>query len=287
MSLHRIAQNTAELVLHDFGSWTDAPVIGDVTVRVVGSDGTELVPTTSVPEPVTGQTYGYLITPDLTGVMDRLTVFWTATVDGTAQTVTDTVEIVGGVLFTLADIRRIRPLDDVAAYPPVRVLEMRVRVEQALENELGFALVPRLTSERLSLTGTPRLRWPYVRAIRSVTDTTGQVVDPATIQFDDMGFVSTTPRWYTPRWGTTRAWTVQYEHGLDPDNEISEYARQEALLLAKVWLVSGPVDDRATSFSSTETGATYSMVVPGRGGSIFGVPSVDAFVQSNRLLAIA
>jgi hypothetical protein len=75
---------------------------------------------------------------------------------------------------------------------------------------------------------------------------------------------------------------VGFEHGRDRP---PERLRRAALLLAKVWLVSGPVDDRTSTLTSD--GGTFSLVTPGRGGSIFGVPEVDAAVQANLLPAIA
>jgi hypothetical protein len=53
--------------------------------------------------------------------------------------------------------------------------------------------------------------------------------------------------------------------------------------LARSWLVSGPVDDRASTFNAGADGGTYSLVVPGRGGSYFGLPEVDATVQEYNL----
>jgi hypothetical protein len=77
--------------------------------------------------------------------------------------------------------------------------------------------------------------------------------------------------------------TVGYEHGLD---QPPQRLRRAALLLAKVWLLSGPVDDRTSTFTSTE-GGTYSLVTPGRGGSMFGVPEVDAAVMDHRIPVVA
>ena len=72
---------------------------------------------------------------------------------------------------------------------------------------------------------------------------------------------------------------VGYEHGYDRP---PERIRRAALLLAKAWLVAGPVDDRAATFSSAD-GGTYGLVVEGRGSSPFGIPAVDAAVQEYSL----
>jgi hypothetical protein len=56
--------------------------------------------------------------------------------------------------------------------------------------------------------------------------------------------------------------------------------RQAALILAKTWLTGqrSPIDDRATTFASTD-GGTYALAVPGRNGSTFGIPDVDAVID--------
>jgi hypothetical protein len=52
------------------------------------------------------------------------------------------------------------------------------------------------------------------------------------------------------------------------------------LILLKAWLVGRdrPIDERAITFNTTD-GGTYSLAVPGRNGSVFGHPDVDAVVQ--------
>jgi hypothetical protein len=70
---------------------------------------------------------------------------------------------------------------------------------------------------------------------------------------------------------------VGYEHGLDRP---PERIRRGGLLLLKRWLVEGPVDDRTTSMSNDD--GTFSLATPGRGGSIFGLPELDAAIRRRR-----
>jgi hypothetical protein len=69
---------------------------------------------------------------------------------------------------------------------------------------------------------------------------------------------------------------VGYEHGLDRP---PERIKRGALLLLKRWLVEGPVDDRTTSMSNDD--GTFSLATPGRGGSIFGLPELDAAIMAS------
>ena len=103
--------------------------------------------------------------------------------------------------------------------------------------------------------------------------------DVALLGYDANGFVYSTSTWTT---GYSNI-TLGYEHGLDaPSNE----AKRAGLVMLKQWMLASPVDDRTSTFTSTE-GGTYALVVPGRNGSIWGIPEADSFVQRHRLIAIA
>src|SRR5689334_17050226 len=100
----------------------------DVSVRIDrDSDGTNLVQTTTINVvALSTTTYGYQLTPEHTGLLDWLYVTWTATIDGVSSTFEDTVEVAGGVLFSIAEERRMsNALADPAKVPDRRVLEMR------------------------------------------------------------------------------------------------------------------------------------------------------------------
>lgn len=234
------------------------------------SDGTSFSP--AVSDVGTGL-FQFTLTPAQTATLDRLTVVWTATIGGQVQAFQDYVEVVGDVYFTIAEARAFGGLESAAKYSDDRIVAMRTTVEQALEDAIGEAFVPRYTKEPAVGVGQNRLNldWRPVRAVRSVT-ASGVAYSPSQITaltFDN-GYLYGSSLW--PTYGNV---TVGYEYGHDtpPDR-----LRRAALTLAKVWLVSGPVDDRATSFTSAESGGTYAMVVPGRGGSWVGVPEVDAVI---------
>lgn len=240
----------------------DSPPTG-VTVTITNDTGTVLVSAASATD-AGGNTYVYTLTPTVTGALDLLTVTWVGTVAGQPQTFTTRVEIVGGFLFTLAELRsQSTKLASTAQYPDSSLAAMRTTVETALEKRLEYALVPRYARE---ITTTGLLNFPLLRSIRSVT------IDGTALDAAEYASWPMPRRWYYGRM------EVVYEHGqagVDPEASLA------GLLLAKSWLINGPVDDRALGFIG-EAGAGYGLATPGRGGSSFGLPFVDAFVNDNR-----
>jgi hypothetical protein len=272
--VERVLQNTAAQISVTFYTGETIADPGPVTVTVLSDDGTTVASGNAGGTGAVARTF--TLTPAHTALLDTLTVRW---VSATLGTVTTTVEVVGGFLFTVAEARKLRPLDNTTTYPTADIVAMRTTVEEAIEDACGVAFVPRY--DRYDGIGDSVLRLPrsYVRRVRWATSNATALTagDLSNLLIRAGQFVNG----YS--WTRDAAVSVGFEHGMDRP---PERVRRAALLLAKVWLVSGPVDDRATSFSSTETGATYSMVVPGRGGSVFGVPEADAVVQQYRLPAI-
>lgn len=271
--MDRVLQGTGTTVSVTF--YEDGVIVdpGSVTLNVTRADGTVLVASgTASGSGATARTFA--LTATHTGLLDRLTLAWVSASKGTLTT---TVEIVGGFLFSLAQARATSPLNDVDDYPTGDLLEMRTTVESAME-ELCGAFVPRYARDTVQARyGRPlRLPRPFVRAVRSVT-INGIDLSPSEVAavMTDGSFLYGSP------WGTGSV-TVGYEHGRDRP---PERIRRAALLLAKVWLVSGPVDDRTNTFTSTE-GGTYSLVTPGRGGSVFGVPEVDTAVSQHAITLV-
>jgi hypothetical protein len=273
--MDRILQNTPATISATFTDQNGTTVDpGSVTVTIYRADGTTLATGAAAGTGATARTYN--LTAAQTALLDRLAATW---VSATAGTVTTTVEIVGGFAFTVAEARALKPLDQTGAFSNASIIAMRTVVEDAIEEYTG-ALYPRYDEETLS--GVCRLpllvRKPFVRSVRSI------VLDGVALSTSDMANIKSDG---TAIYG--HAWTTGYgnvvvgfEHGRDRP---PERLRRAALLLAKVWLVSGPVDDRTSTLTSD--GGTFSLVTPGRGGSIFGVPEVDAAVQANLLPAIA
>jgi hypothetical protein len=54
----------------------------------------------------------------------------------------------------------------------------------------------------------------------------------------------------------------------------------DAIRLARQWLVNGPIDDRALGAASPDGNFSFGLATPGRNGSIFGLPDLDAAILS-------
>jgi hypothetical protein len=266
--MQRILRSTVATLTVTFevdGVATD-PVPADCTVEIVRDDGTVLVASTPAQYGTTGQfsyTLGILETADL----DILTANWTSALG----VLTTTVEVVGGFLFTLSEARQTAPLDNLVRYPTSQLVQMRTLVEQALEDACGVAFVPRYAREtRLNGQGGGIIttKWAHVTAIRSATIdgtllTAGELAD---INPTNVGLYK--PSGWALGYGNVE---VAYEHG---DPHARERVSRAVIRLAKRWLVEGPVDDRATSFSNDD--GTYSLVTPGRRDELFDLPEVNA-----------
>jgi len=252
---------------------------GTPSVAVVRSDGTTV--TVGTPSG-TGATWSYTIPASSNTQLDVYAETWTAVTGGEGQAFSDVVEVAGGAVFTLADARADRALgaqnnDSSYRIADAEILAMRTEVEDRLERELAFAMVPRYAAETLSGEGCRELvlKWPYVRAIRSVTvnDTAFSVSDLAAVSVGVTGILYFPGGWSSGRENVI----VEYEHGLASP---PAGARTAALALAKRWLVGAPADDRAQTMSTDE--ATTTFYVPGA-SEPFDVPLANRFVASNTL----
>jgi hypothetical protein len=253
------------------------PAPDSATVQIVRwSDGTTVYSGAAIDIDVPPGVFAHTLSPTDTALLDRFTATWTFTFDSFVQTVQTVVEVVGGFLFTIADARANPALTNTTTYPTASIVAMRTTVEDALEHACSRAFVPRYTRETFSGTGTTTvvLSRPDVRSIRSVTvaGTAYTAGDLANVAFSPSGEL------YSPLGWTVGASNivVGYEHGMPyTPPEVS----RAAITLAKMWLVGqrNPIDDRAITFNTTD-GGTYSLAVPGRNGSVFGQPDVDAVI---------
>jgi hypothetical protein len=200
-----------------------------------------------------GDLYAYALEPEHVAGLEVFEALWEAG-EWSMRTY---VEVCGGFLFTTAQLAAMKlgqttvgdEFDDDAD-----LAAMRLIVETALEDACEVAFVPRLAVERVHGIVLDRTE---VRVVRTVD---GQ---PASVEANSAGILSRAVRG-----------TVAYEHGMDyPPPRVA----RAALLLAKRWLVEGPVDDRATSFS-TETG-TFALVTPGMRGATTDIPEVNATIN--------
>lgn len=268
--LERILQNTPGTLSQQWFEAGDPVDPGTVTVEITRADGTVLVAAGTGTTGAGTNPRTFSLTTTHTALLDRLTVTWTSTAKGA---LTSVLEVVGGFLFSIAQARAIQPLNSTSSYPTETIVAMRTTVEEAIEQACGVAFVPRYTRENLTGSGGYQLLLrPYTTRVRSVTvaGTAWAQPDLDALTYDTVGAVESVYRWPSSRV------TVGYEHGYQ---SVPAEINRAALILAKTWLVGArsPIDDRASTFAA-ENGVSYSLVVPGRGGSTFGVPEVDAVV---------
>jgi hypothetical protein len=249
---------------------------GTVTIGITKADGTVLVAGGTATSGTGTSPRTFNLTTTHTANLDRLQVTWTSSLKGTLISY---VEVVGGFLFGLAEIRGVTPINDTVSYLTADIADTRTAVEQAIEQACGVAFVPRYAFERYSGDGSTSLllRRPLPSSVRSATIGGTALSAP---QLADLT-MATSGAIYS----TLTTWTlgqnnivVGYEHGFqDPPAEI----RRAAVMLAKVWLVGrrNPIDDRAVTFNAGADGGTYSLAVPGRNGSSFGHPDIDVAVD--------
>jgi hypothetical protein len=263
----RATASTISVTFHVDGTATD-PTPDTATVHITRADGTDVVVAGTAATSGGAGVFSFTLTPLMTAVLDTLTVRWTTQNLGTLTT---TVEVVGGFLFSVAQARALKPLNDTTRYPTQAIIDARTLAESALEDACDVAFVPRARTVTTIASGsTLSLGVNRVRSVGSITDYEGTVTDLTTTWIAG-GMVVGTTVW------SARPLTVRVEHGYDtPPPRVSA----ACLLLAKNWLIKGPIDDRATAVTTDD--GTFSMATPGLRGSSFGLPEVDAVVAEYR-----
>lgn len=243
------------------------------TVTITRADGTT-VTTGAVTDETEAGTWSVTVTATNNTLLDTLTVDWAATVNGVAQEYLDVVEVAGGILFTLAEARAIKPLDNETLYSASAITAMRTLVEQAIEDAADVAFVPRYHQETISGNGrtTITLRWPKITEVRSavIDDAAVSPISSVVALREGIGYVSTG---WTFGYGNV---TIGYEHGWPTP---PERIKRAALFEARFRLIqaNSPTDDRAVRLD-TDVGS-YALQQPGRGGMQFYLPETDSAVQ--------
>ena len=246
-----------------------------VTVK----DGAGATVSTGVPVyDGTAKTLTFLLTASLLPRLDTYTITWSGTVDGQPWSWTDELELVGGYLFEIADLRASdKAFTNTTKYPTADLAVARISVEETIEGEkaAAVAFVPRGGRATVSGTGRSDIRLPryevrevYALSVDGVAYTSQQI---AALIIDD-------DRLFLPEgvWDKgNRNIVVHYAHGRD-------YAPgpivRAALMLAKEYIVASDTPSRATA---TSVGTQWFRVnVAGRDG-ITGLPDVDAAIDQH------
>lgn len=248
---------------------------GSVAVSVARLDGTVVQSGPATGPDVDG---GFSFTFDGSNVLDELVVSWSATLGGDAVVLDqDTIEVVGGLYFGLAEGRAVDPaLKSVDRYPTGKLVDARIETESECERITGQAWVPRFARATVSGDDRAGLVLPHtmIRVIRSVT-VGGAALDGGTVaglSFSDVGLLMRPSGVVWPR--GSRNIVVEYEHGQDrPNADILRAAK----LRFKSFVLEGrsALPDQAERRVTVEANGT-STVYGSPTAERTGIPAVDA-----------
>ncbi|GAA4626619.1 hypothetical protein GCM10023196_035590 [Actinoallomurus vinaceus] len=281
----RVMRTSASVLTHRFEvgeTATDSTTA--VTVTVTDPSGATVASGTAT-HGATG-TYTYALPPQ--AALTVLAVAWSATIGGAAVVETDTVEVVGGFMFTLSEGRNSdASLADRDKYPTADLDAKRLEVEEECERICDRSFVPRYARVTVDGSGSADLVLPHpdpdrtaahVRTIRSVS--MAQRSGGVPVAFTSAELAALVVRgdslvsrsdglFWAEGYGNV---VVEYEYGLDgPALELKRAAmgRLRSLLNAN----KTGIPDRASSFTAGD-GGTYRLDMPGAWKT--GLPAVDA-----------
>lgn len=232
-------------------------------------------------------TYEFTLSSTNTATETFLTVTWAGPIGGITQTLTTYVEVLGSLLFGIADLRALKvagatPFSDTAAFPDDRLFDARAATLDEFEQILGFSPVPRFARETLDGDGSTCLNLPGLRAHRVLSVTvngTAQTVGDYQINRSNQIESVTNFSYGTPFiWGRRNV-TVEYVHGW---TRVAGKGGNIALLHAATILQPGL--SSTTSSVATPDGTVYSFDPAGQvtqAGTVrhSGVPVIDAWLH--------
>jgi hypothetical protein len=147
--LHRTGVK-ARVTLYADGVATDSAT--QVKVDVVRPDGTLLVTQANATDEAGDGVYGYQLAPQADPTLLRLD--WSGTVGGVALTVSTWVEVLGGLLFTLPELRALKvangfpfALTATPLFTDAQLMDTRAATLEEMTEVLGFSPVPRFVRE--------------------------------------------------------------------------------------------------------------------------------------------
>lgn len=256
---------TIRIAVRDADGEPVEPSSGTWTVAVVDSAG-DTVTGSPFAATVANEQVEFDLPATATATVEQLTC--TARLDGTPAG-TAVVEVVGGFLYGLAELRTFdQTLANQANYPNDDLADMRIAVEERIEDLCARAFVPRLRIETSDPhDGMLMLGRADVRTIRSLT------VDGTTVDVDLVD-VRAGRLIHLPAGCRTGPATVVYEAGLDTCPAPVNYAAKQ--LAAHVGSSDSAMPSRATAQTFGDT--VFRVTVAGRDGAT-GLPEVDVVLR--------
>lgn len=279
LTQHQIRRGRVETLTVRFYDDGTAADPGTVTIGITDEAGAEIVSdgTATTGNGSDAREYELAAQSDL----NRLTVTWTSDTYGEFV---NYIEVVGEFLFTIREARTFdgAALESTDSYPTVDLQEARARITDAFYQAMGVSHIPRYRRLQVFGSGSAILFLPdlHTTKVQSVEyRESGQATWTAFDQDDLDNVVATNDGrliYESSSWNSSREYRIAYEHGYDtPPLEIKRAALR--LLVSYLGATYSSWDPRATSMS-TEAGV-ISLATPGRAGSIFGLPEVDAIIH--------
>lgn len=239
-------------------------------------DGAGAVVAAAVPVSCVDGLFSHQFANDVFELLDTYTITWSGQLGGVATEWDSSVELVGGYLFEIAQLRKHnRSFEDVDKYPGWWMRAVRTQVEMTMEGEraAAVAFVPRGRRITISGSGTDTLILPdfNLRSVLSVWVDGAKLPDTelAKLICDDTVLVSS--GWVWPK--GRRNIEIHYEHGQAmPPGPVS----RAAVVLAQDYAAGAGVPSRATAQTIGEQ--MFRITVAGRDG-ITGIGDVDAVID--------
>lgn len=250
---------------------------GPYAVTIRDSAGTTIA--TGTPT-YASNTLTYTLAASTITRLDTYTLTWTGTVSAATTTWTSTVEIAGGYLFEIADLRtQDRAFENTEKYPSATLREIRAWVEDVIEGPRAANVAFVKRGNRVTLDGTGRtaimvpdlhLRQIYAVTVDGTAWTSEQI---NTLTVDDgviwLGRTSPIANWTDGHQNIQ----IHYVHGYNyPPGAIT----RAALMLAREYLLKTDIPGRATATSIGDQ--MFRLTIAGRDG-VTGLPEVDAAIQ--------
>jgi hypothetical protein len=283
----RVMQGTTRVVtlrLSDDGTPIDPD--GDaLSVSATNDAGASVMDATAATRVEAGE-YTVPLTPSQTSTLDLLTLQWEGEIAGVAYVSRSLVEVVGGYWFTVPAMRQQPGISMVLT--DEEIAASRTSAEEFLEDQAHRSYVPRYRREQHRLAAgdeTILLERPDLTSVRSLSvDGTALTTDQLdALDLDTAGIIDLACNALALSGDPLDLWRrhrprhveVAYEYGLPSPTVIAQRA---ALVLARHWLINGPLDARAIGVP-VEGGGVVPLLTPGVRGSITGLPEVDVFLQ--------
>jgi len=285
--MERVLRNTAATVSVTFYNGTTAvEADGAVTVVAKKANGSTLFSTTATNQPAVGV---YSVVIPAQANLNILTLTWTGSFTGTPVSIQSEVEIVGGFLFSLGELRAYESaFTNTTKYPDSVLADARAQVEAEFEDICHRAFVPRYWRED-SLETDPDewMIWTekpeanvFTGLAQSGQDllsyyTNGYLVrDKHSPRGIHVTNYATNLFNYDPLYYPISA---EYEYGL---KQVPIPIHTKALKRAKQFLLGlkSTIDERATTMLLPDIGQV-NLATPGERGSETGVPDIDVVLR--------